>query len=137
MILTGMRGNVDCGDAEWDSKVEMGRDSEKLAAAYLEAEFGLKFVESNWYCSHKEIDLVMEDEAHLRIVEVRSLSDGQGYEPYESIGRKKRMRLMKAAAAYAAMKNTSKEVVFDVVSIVRHGSSAEIEYIPDAYQPEW
>ena len=137
MILTGMRGNVDCGDAEWDSKVEMGRDSEKLAAAYLEAEFGLKFVESNWYCSHKEIDLVMEDEAHLRIVEVRSVSEGQVYEPYESIGRKKRTRLMKAAAAYAAMKNTSKEVVFDVVSIVRHGNSAEIEYIPDAYQPEW
>lgn len=112
----------------------LGREGEEMALEYLEGR-GMKLLSRNWRWEHKEIDLVMESEAAVHIVEVKTLNAPSLIEPWEQVDRKKRTNLIKAAAHYISRMHIRKEVQFDIVSIMIFGDRRDIRYIPNAFYP--
>ena len=116
-----------------NGKGELGRRGENAAAGYLQ-DAGLALVARNWRCGHLEIDLVMEDERSVRIVEVKTLHAGTGFDPGENVTADKRRKLIRAAKALYAQHPTNKEIKFDVVTVLADEDNIlEINYMPDAF----
>ena len=111
-----------------------GKIGEEIALQYL-LERGMALRERNWRVGHLEVDLIMEDEASVRIVEVRSLRGGERVLPKDTVMRQKQRFLTKAASAYASRYKIRKDIYFDIVSIVVKGDKYELEYIPEAFYP--
>ena len=113
---------------------ETGRRGEDLALACLEGR-GLRLLDRNWRSGHKEIDLVMESDACVHIVEVKTLTPPLQQRPFEKVDPAKQARLVAAARHYVACKRVRKEVQFDVVSVILDGENTEVAYIPEAFFP--
>ena len=79
----------------------------------------------------------MYDGKFLRIVEVRSLYYPNVQRPAESINRKKKTLVMRAARRFVSLHKIKNEIAFDVVSVVMNGEFSSVEYIADAFAPEW
>ncbi len=128
------------GDKWFKNRQELGKKGEDVALEHL-LQMGLKLVERNWRCGHKELDLIMEDEGFVRIVEVRTREYPSIMEPFESITAQKRNKVIAAAKGYMAQKGRflhgGKEVVFDVVSVLFNGEFFEIKYLKEAFAPLW
>ena len=128
------------GDKWFKNRQTLGKKGEDVALEYL-LQRGMKLLERNWRCGHKEIDLIMEDGGFIRFVEVRTREYPSNMEPFESVSVQKRNKVMAAARGYMAGKGIKmcrgKEVVFDIVSILFNGSLFEIKYIGDAFAPLW
>lgn len=122
------------------SRQELGRKGEDVALEYL-LQRGMKLLERNWRCGHKEIDLIMLDGGFIRFVEVRTREYPSIIDPVESITFPKRRRIIAAARGYLAGKGRSlsggREAVFDVVSILFNGELFEVKYIGEAFGPTW
>ncbi len=116
-----------------NSRGELGRMGEAAAEEYLRR-MGLQTVARNWRSGHLEVDLIMEDDAALRIVEVKTLNPGDGFDPAENVTALKRRKLIRAARAFFARHPVSKEIKFDVVTVLMSPSDApQISYLPDAF----
>ena len=117
-------------------RAEVGKKGEDVALEYLKNR-GMELVARNWRSGHKELDLVMFDGEFLRIVEVRSLTYPNLQPPEESVDWNKRRKVMSAAKKYASVNVVQNEIVFDIVSVVFNGENALVEYIPNAFEPQW
>ncbi|MBR5033888.1 MAG: YraN family protein [Bacteroidales bacterium] len=116
-----------------NSKGELGRRGEAAALDYLRG-IGLNLISRNWRSGHLEVDLVMEDAASVRIVEVKTLNAGDGFDPGENVTADKRRKLIRAARAFYVQHPTFKEIKFDVVTVlVCDGEVVEVNYMPDAF----
>ena len=116
-----------------NSKGELGRRGEAAALDYLRG-IGLNLIARNWRSGHLEVDLVMEDAASVRIVEVKTLNAGDGFDPGENVTADKRRKLIRAARAFYVQHPTFKEIKFDVVTVlVCDGKVVEVNYMPDAF----
>ena len=104
---------------------DLGRKGEEMALKFLIGR-GMGLVARNWRSGHKEF---------LRIVEVKSLSYPNEYDPFEGVNKKKRKRMVAAAHHFVMQKGIRKEVVFDVVSIVFNGNFYKLEYFGEAFSP--
>ena len=114
-------------------KGELGRRGEDAALDYLRRA-GLQLVARNWRSGHLEVDLIMEDITSIRIVEVKTLHTGDGFDPSENVTPDKRRKLIRAAKAFYAAHPTQKEIKFDVVTVLFEGDAeAGVNYIPDAF----
>lgn len=71
----------------------------------------------------------------LHIVEVRSLQAPVLKQPFETVGRDKQKRLVKAADSYVRKNKICSEVVFDIVSVVFEKIGYKIDYLPEAFYP--
>ena len=121
------------------NRQELGKRGEELALEYL-LQRGMKLLARNWRCGHKELDLVMEDGNTIRIVEVRSRNFPSQTDPLESIDAAKRKNIIAAAKGFVGENRKlsgGKEVFFDVVSILFNSDAFKVEYIRDAFAPEW
>ena len=114
--------------------VETGRRGEEVAAAWLERR-GFRVLERNWRTGHKEVDLVMASERALHIIEVKTLTPPLLIQPYEKVDERKQALLAAAARRYIALNRVTKEVQFDVVSVVLGEEGPAVEYIPEAFIP--
>lgn len=117
-----------------DRRVDVGRRGENIALEYL-LEKGMILRDRNWRIRHLELDLIMETETELHIVEVRSRKSPVLVNPAETVLGKKQRNIVRAAAVYVGMKNISKEVVFDIVSIIFLEDGYSLEYIENAFLP--
>lgn len=117
-----------------DRRVDVGRRGENIALEYL-LEKGMILRDRNWRIRHLELDLIMETETELHIVEVRSRKSPVLVSPAETVLGKKQRNIVRAAAIYVGMKNISKEVVFDIVSIIFLEDGYSLEYIENAFLP--
>ena len=122
-------------------RIETGKRGEDIALQFLK-ERGLRLVARNWRSGHKELDLIMDDGEFLRIVEVRSLSYPNLKSPAESVDGQKQRRVLGAARKFASANSVRQEIVLDIVSVVFKGGESveetvEIEYIPNAFAPQW
>lgn len=121
------------------NRQELGKRGEDVALEYL-LQRGMVLLARNWHRGHKELDLVMEDGNFIRIVEVRSRNYPSLADPRESINAAKRKNVIAAARGFLGENKRlsgGKEVVFDVVSILFNSDAFKIEYIQDAFAPEW
>lgn len=118
---------------------DLGKRGEDVALEYL-LRRGMKLLARNWHRGHKELDLVMEDGNTIRIVEVRSRNFPSQTDPLESIDAAKRKNIIAAAKGFVGENRKlsgGKEVFFDVVSILFNSDAFKVEYIRDAFAPEW
>jgi len=115
-------------------KKDLGRAGEDAALRYLEG-LGMNLLARNWRSGHYEIDMVMEDPGAIRIVEVKSLRESDGFDPTVNMTPDKCSKLVRAARRFIAENPNRKEVCFDVVSVIFSQDSTQIEYIPSAFLP--
>ncbi|MDD4847841.1 MAG: YraN family protein [Bacteroidales bacterium] len=112
----------------------IGKQGEHLAARFLE-NLGYTIIATNWRYSYYEIDLIAQDGNILVVVEVKSRSSEQFSHPEDSVDRKKRGKLIKAAEAYIFNNNYMGELRFDIISIVFGNQEPQIYHIKDAFYP--
>ena len=108
-----------------------GRRAEDYCATYLQRA-GLRVLVRNWRCRHGEIDLIAQDGETLVFLEVRFWREERYGGARESIGARKRARLIAAARAYLAGR---REVAcrFDALLLDSLDPPA-LEWIRDAFQ---
>lgn len=115
-------------------KDDLGRAGEERAARYL-AERGYEVLDRNWRCRDGEIDIVAGHGADLVVVEVKTRSAiGFGH-PFEAIDDRKRARLWRLAAAWAAAHPEmarGRELRIDAVGLIGPDPArARIEHLED------
>lgn len=109
----------------------LGRRAEDYCAQFL-TRAGLRVLARNWHCREGEIDLIAEDGATLVFFEVRLRSQERFGGARESIGARKRGRLLAAARAYLTGR---REVPcrFDAL-LLESIDPPKLEWIRDAVQ---
>ena len=114
-----------------------GRLGEDLAAEYLQSN-GYAILERNWQIGHLEVDIIATTDNFLVIAEVKTRKGNTFGEPEDFVTLQKQRNLIRAAAAYIRKFGISKEVRFDILSvIIKEGQEAEVHHIPDAFKPRW
>jgi len=117
-----------------DERWIKGKRGEELARTYLEQnEFVILHV--HWQHGHKELDIVAERGRMLHVVEVRSRTEPFLIEPSQTVQYQKQQNIMAAARAYIYKNRVTKEVQFDIVSVIFEQDDTKIEYIPNAFYP--
>jgi len=118
-----------------NGRMTQGRLAEDLALEWLQKQ-GMELRERNWRSEHKEIDLIMESKDFLHIVEVKSLKSPSLIAPFQQVDRLKQRFLVRAARRYIRSRNITKEVRFDIVSIMFHkDGTIDLDFIPAAFFP--
>lgn len=114
------------------ARIEKGRRGERIAARLL-LQRGYRILARNFRARLGEIDLVAEEKDEIVFVEVRSRPRESARAALESVGERKRRRLVAVAQTYLAAHGlTDRHVRFDVVAIGRNG--AEVIHEIDAFQ---
>ena len=114
----------------------LGRMGEALARRHLESR-GYVVVETNYRTRFGEIDIVAEHRGKLVFVEVRTTSTRSFGSPEESITRKKRERLVRAARHYlGATDSDDRDWRVDVVAVELGpgGRVDRLEIVEDAVE---
>jgi putative endonuclease len=109
-----------------------GPQGEDEACALLVGR-GMTLVARNHRAERGEVDLVMLDGAVLVFVEVRTRADATRGTAVETIGGRKRARVVAAARDYLGQHPWAGAVRFDVVGITGEGEARQIEHIVDAF----
>lgn len=118
-------------------KQEKGQSGEDLAVAYL-TDNGYTILERNWRIGHLEVDIIATNNDFLVIVEVKTRKSNVFGEPEEFVTVQKQRNLIRAAAAYITKFNITKEVRFDILSVILGSNpDGEVRHIPDAFKPRW
>jgi putative endonuclease len=117
-------------------KPNIGKLGEIEARLYISSK-GLTIKHLNWHDSHRELDIVAEDDRYLIIIEVKTRTDPDIENPKEAVTIKKQKNIVRAAQSYIEVYDIDKEVRFDVVSVLLRNGKVEIEHIEDAFTPMW
>jgi putative endonuclease len=97
---------------------ELGARGEE-AAAYFLVRRGYDIVARNWTCFAGEADIIARDGEALVFVEVKTRSNYTKGMPGEAVGKEKRKRYEKIAAAFLAQYDVVDiPLRFDVISII-------------------
>ena len=115
-------------------EMEQGRMAEDMALVYL-LNRGFVLKERNWRVEHKEIDLIMESENYIHVIEVKSLKAPAQLSPFEHVDKKKQNNIVGAARKYIFQQRVTKELQFDIVSVLLYKSRVELDYIENAFFP--
>jgi putative endonuclease len=111
-----------------------GNAAETVALAHLQAH-GLQLVQRNARFKVGEIDLVMRDGETVVFVEVR-LRNASGWgDGFDSVDRRKRRKLVRAAQAWLAGRPALADATcrFDVVAVRGSGVGASVDWQPAAF----
>ncbi len=84
---------------------ELGRQGERIAREYLKEKCGYKIIASNYYASHKEIDIIALDNEYIVFIEVKCRTKNnkaQAHRPGKAVGYKKRSNIVAAANKFIA-----------------------------------
>lgn len=111
---------------------ELGKIGEDLAIQHL-LNKGYTILTKNYVFQKAEVDVIAENETQLVVVEVKTRSYNTILEPFEAVNYKKQKLMMKAIDNYVQENNISKEVRFDIISIIKSSISTDIEHIEDAF----
>jgi putative endonuclease len=115
---------------------ELGKRGEDIARDFLISR-GMIIREQNWRMNHLEIDIVAEEPGRglLHIVEVKTRTSDEHYNPMDAINRRKRSNLINAANGYLQYYNLKLGIQYDVIIIIGRPDNFKINYIPRAFQP--
>ncbi len=121
-----------------EGRAEAGRRGEALVAARLEAD-GYFIEARNWRCANGELDIVASMGALLVIVEVRTVTTTFLDTPTRTVNRGKQGRLSRAADAYLRVRDgvAPEHIRFDVAGVHLVPDAESIEYIEDAFVPDY
>ena len=114
----------------------IGKAGEQAACDFLISK-GYTVRDVNWRLGHLEIDIVAQEPAanRLHIVEVKTRSNIEHFDPMQAINRKKINNLVNAANGYIQFYRLPMYIQYDVMILVGKAPDFEIHYFPDAFQP--
>ena len=113
----------------------LGRIGEDRAAEYLRGQ-GFRVLARNWRHKALELDLICEDGETLVFVEVKTRSSDRFGGPESAVTLEKQKRLARAARAWLAENHAwQRPCRFDVIAIVRHGDTLNVEHYRHAFAP--
>jgi putative endonuclease len=114
-----------------------GRYGEAVAEAYLR-EHGFRILARNLHLRHAEIDLLALEGSTLCVVEVRLRSSDRFGTPEESVDRRKRSRLTRAARLLLSRRDLPRfaHVRFDLVSVRRTRDGPVVDLLRDAFRAD-
>ncbi len=117
------------------SHLEKGQLGEEVACRMLEDK-GYRILEKNWFCEHREIDIIAQDGGELVIVEVKTRQENAVVKARESVHRPKIKNLVLAGNVYARMYAPELRVRFDLVAVETDvaGRITSCEHIRDAFR---
>jgi putative endonuclease len=109
-----------------------------MAAAYLEAR-GMRVMTRNWRRPAGELDLVADDHGTRVFVEVRSRTGVAYGDPLDTIDKRKRARIVRAARLYLLEEpgGAAEDYRFDLVGITfaeDADTAPTCVHIPDAFR---
>lgn len=110
----------------------LGQQNEDLALDFLQKK-GLTLIQRNYRSRYGEIDLVMQDKAHIVFVEVRFRSSNEFGGALMSVDRHKQSKLIKCAQQYMAKESSRLDFRFDVIAISPASSQHDIQWITNAF----
>jgi len=112
---------------------EIGTKGEQLAANFLKNK-GYLILDINWRFEKKEIDIIALEQDSIVFVEVKTRSNFNFGFPEEAVTENKKTFLKIAAQAYYEQKEITKEIRFDIISILLQQNKApEILHVVDAF----
>ncbi len=111
---------------------ELGKLGEELAVDLL-LKAGYEILETNWVFQKAEVDIIARSSNILAIVEVKTRSDIVFGLPQEAVKHKKIQLLVKAVNEYVIRKDLDVTVRFDIISIIKNGTSFKTEHLQDAF----
>ena len=111
---------------------ETGKQGESVAKQYLE-EKGYNVLETNWRFHHFELDIIATDGNELVIIEVKTRSDNFLLSPELAVNKGKIRRIVTASDAYARMKCIDLPIRFDIICLIKKGTSYSVDHIEDAF----
>ena len=114
----------------------LGKAGEQAACEFLISK-GYTIRETNWRVGKLEIDIVAQEPKanRLHIVEVKTRSEGEHYDPMQSITPAKIRNLVNAANGYISLYQLKMSVQYDVMILIGKAPDFTIQYIPNAFQP--
>lgn len=104
------------------STTELGRYGEDVAAKYL-MEKGFRIIERNFRYSHKEIDIIAENNTTLIFVEVKARTNHNnqlyhyGHRPCDAVNKQKQRLVASAVLHYLKLNPTNKGLRIDVIEV--------------------
>ena len=113
-----------------------GLAGEDMASSLL-LQKGYKIIERNWRCGHLEVDIIAENEDYLVIVEVKTRKNAIFGSPEAFVDKQKQRHLIRAAMYYAKFKHITKEIRFDIISVINSPELQEVNHIENAFKPRW
>jgi len=115
---------------------ELGREGEQAACELLISK-GYTIRETNWRMGKLEIDIVAQEPqmGRLHIIEVKTRSRTEHYDPMQAITRSKIRNLVNAANGYICHYQLKMSVQYDVMIIEGKAPDFTIHFIPNAFQP--
>ncbi len=117
-------------------KQVQGQQGEQLAAEYLLAK-GYRILEQNWRRGHLEVDLIATIGDLLIFVEVKTRKSNAFGEPEDFVGYQKQRNLIRAAGIYLKCTGDTKEVRFDIISVIKDEVGNQIKHLEGAFKPQW
>lgn len=115
---------------------QLGKQGEELAAEHL-LKSNYIIIEKNWRYGHLEVDIIAQNSTVVAFCEVKTRTSSKLGAPESFVTPQKQRNLIKAAHYYMNFKQLSKEVRFDIISILKTGDQFKIEHIEDAFKPKW
>ena len=112
---------------------ELGKLGEQLAAQFL-LDKGYTILERNFVFDKAEIDIIAQkEEDTIVIVEVKTRNSAFFGDPQSFVTPGKVKLLVKAANEYMIANDLSKEVRFDIISVLKNNTTQKIEHFQNAF----
>ncbi len=113
----------------------LGNAGEKEAVEFLIKQ-GLTIRETNWRMGKMEIDIIAQEPGMvLHVVEVKTRSSDEFFDPMRSITRAKKQNMVNSANAYVRYYQLQCEIQYDVIILIGIPGSFKLEYYPDLFVP--
>jgi putative endonuclease len=106
-------------------------------AANLLSQKGYRILERNWRCGHLEVDIIAENDEYLVITEVKTRKNAIFGAPEIFVDTQKQRHLIRAAMCYSKFKHITKEIRFDIISIINSPEMQSVNHIENAFKPKW
>lgn len=111
---------------------ELGLLGEQIAQRHL-LKLGYTLRTTNYRFARNEIDIVAETDDRIVVVEVKTRQTAEIGEPWMAVTRRKQRQIITVADHYIQSRDISKEVRFDIISIVHNQYRTKLEHIVDAF----
>lgn len=114
---------------------QLGKEGEKQAVEFLIKQ-GFSVRETNWRLDKLEIDIIAQKDMVLHIVEVKTRSNDEYFDPMKAITRAKKQRMVASANAYINYHQLQVEIQYDVIILIGSHGNFKLEYYPDLFVPQ-
>ena len=111
----------------------LGKAGEREAVAFLVKQ-GFTIRETNWRMNKMEIDIIAQEPGMLlHIVEVKTRSSDENFDPMRSITRAKKQHMINSAKAYVEYCQLQCEIQYDVIILIGEPENFRLEYYPNLH----